>query len=229
MADRPPSEPDPDDDLDDEDDFEESYLGESRRMALGVRMFTVALLFAMAGLVVYLILNILYPDEFATPSWIGATAPKDREAGLAREQNLSAFALGGIRLGMTPEDARRLYPSLALTPAADGGQTGSFRHHDGDYSVSFHGPERGERAFRVRSAHAFATVSYLELLTELSEKYGKPATVGCGAGAAAAAIGCTLRWTLPDVRLEAAIRTAAPPDGGTARTVLVVTATDTRP
>ena len=50
----------------------------------------------------------------------------------------------------------------------EGGTTGLFRHHDGDYRVWFHGPERGERAYRIRSQHAYPTISYVELLAELA-------------------------------------------------------------
>ena len=66
-------------------------------------------------------------------------------------------------------------------------------------------------------------VSYLELLTELSGKYGKPAEDEI------IAIQCTLRWEMKGVLIEALIRTAVPEGGLDPQTLLAVTATDTRP
>jgi len=70
-------------------------------------------------------------------------------------------------------------------------------------------------------------VSYLELLTELSGKYVKPAESGCRAEDEIIAIQCTLRWEMKGVLIEALIRTAVPEGGQDAQTLLA--ATDTRP
>ena len=70
-------------------------------------------------------------------------------------------------------------------------------------------------------------VSYLELLTQLSGKYGKPAEFGCRAEDEIIAIQCTLRWEMKGVLIEALIRTAVPEGGQDAQTLLA--ATDTRP
>ena len=72
-------------------------------------------------------------------------------------------------------------------------------------------------------------VSYLELLTELSGKYGQLAEAGCRAEDEIIAIQCTLRWEMKGVLIEALIRTAVPEGGQDAQTLLAVTATDTRP
>ncbi len=247
MADDPPIEKDPerarDDDArdsprdsgdepeyDDDDDFElDQAYADPHRMTLGMGLLYFLLLMAVTGLVGYLVLIILYPEQFGTRDWIGAKAIKERtsqeeEAAAA----LKGFQLGGIHLGISPEEARRVYPSMRLEPAPFNRQTGYFLHHDGQYQVSFRNPERGGRAFRIKSEHTYPKVSYLELLTELSGKYGKPVKSGCGAEDEIIAIQCTLRWKMKGVLLEALIRTAVPEGGQDAQTLLAVTATDTR-
>ena len=72
-------------------------------------------------------------------------------------------------------------------------------------------------------------VSYLELLTELSGKYGKLAESGCRAEDEIIAIQCTLRWEMKGVLIKALIRTAVPEGGLVAKTLLAVTVTDIRP
>ena len=216
---------------DDDDDFEldESYA-DLHRMTIGMRLLYFLLLMVITAMVGYLILIILYPDQFGTRDWIGAKSPKERTSQEeAARAALKGFELGGIHLGISPADALRIYPSMRLEPAPYRRQTGTFLHHDGQYQVSFRSPDRGGRAFRVKSEHIYAKVSYLELLTELSGKYGKPAESGCGALDEAIAIQCTLRWKMKGVFLEALIRTFVPEGGQDAQTLLAVTATDTRP
>ena len=216
---------------DDEDDFElDPSYADPHRMTLGMRFLYFLLLMVIAGLVGYLVLIILYPEQFAARDWIGAKSTKERagqdETAAAA---LMGFQLGGIPLGISPEEARRVYPSMRLEPAPYSRQTGYFLHHNGQYQVSFRNPEHGGRAFRVKSEHTYPKVSYLELLTELSGKYGKPVKSGCGAEDETIAIRCTLRWKMKGVLVEALIRTAVPAGGQDAQTLLAVTATDTRP
>ena len=45
------------------------------------------------------------------------------------------------------------YDRMRLEPAPYRRQTGYFLHHDGQYQVSFRSPERGGRAFRIKSEH----------------------------------------------------------------------------
>lgn len=215
---------------DDDDDFElDQAYADPNRMTLGMRLGYFLLLMVIAGMVGYLILIILYPEQFGTRDWIGAKSTKERTS---QEEKAAAalkgFQLGGIHLGISPEEARRIYPSMRLEPAPYNRQTGYFLHHNGQYQVSFRNPERGGRAFRVKSEHTYPKVSYLELLTELSGKYGKPVKSGCGAVDEAIAIQCTLRWKMKGVLIEALIRTAVPESGQDAQTLLAVTATDTR-
>ena len=216
---------------DDDDDFElDRVYADPHRMTLGMRLLYLLLLMAIAGMVGYLILIILYPEQYATRDWIGAKTTKERTS---QEEEAAAvlkgFQLGGIHLGISPEEARRVYPSMRLEPAPYNRQTGYFLHHNGQYQITFRNPERGGRAFRVKSEHTYQKVSYLELLTELSGKYGKPVKSGCGAEDETMAIQCTLRWKMKGVLLEALIRTAVPEGGQDAQTLLAVTATDTRP
>ena len=215
---------------DDDDDFEQDQAyADPHRMTLGMRWGYFLLLMVIAGMVGYLILIVLYPEQFAARDWIGAKSTKERtsqeEAAAAA---LKGFQLGGIHLGISPADALRVYPSMRLEPAPYRRQTGYFLHHDGQYQVSFRSPERGGRVFRVKSEHTYPNVSYLELLTELSGKYGKPVKSGCGAEDEIIAIQCTLRWKMKGVLIEALIRTAVPEGGQDAQTLLAVTATDTR-
>ena len=221
--------PAPDPDLD--DDFTEDDLSpDSARMTFWIRIVYAALFLVVAGMVTYLVLVILYPEQFAKTSWIGAKPSSKEAAGGGKP---AGFGLGGIVLSMTPADVKAIYPETRLATLPEGGTTGLFRHHDGDYRVWFHGPERGERAYRIRSQHAYPTISYVELLAELANKYGPPDGSNCGAEQGTIAIGCRLQWALPDAALDAQIRTAAPPAGaapGTAAvTTLIVTATDLRP
>ncbi len=217
-------------DYDDDDDFEiDQAYADPHRMTLTMRLLYVILLMVIAGMVGYLVLIIIYPEQFAARDWIGAMAIKERTS---QEEEpaaaLMGFQLGGIHLGISPEAARRVYPSMRLEPAPYRRQTGYFLHHNGQYQVSFRNPERGGRAFRIKSEHTYPKVSYLELLTELSGKYGKPVKSGCGTEDEIIAIQCTLRWKMKDVLVEALIRTAVPEGGRDAQTLLAVTATDTR-
>ena len=137
--------------------------------------------------------------------------------------------MGGIHLGISAEEAGRVYPSMRLEPAPYRRQTGYFLHHDCQCQVSFRSPERGGRAFLVKSEHTYPKVSYLELLTELSGKYGKLAESGCRAEDEIINIQCTLRWEMKGLLIKALIRTAVPEGGLVAETLLAVTVTDIRP
>lgn len=215
-------------DFEDEPDFHEAF-GDPNKMTLTMRVSFTLLLLGVAGMVAYLALVILYPDQFASRQWIGATADKrmDKVAGV--QALTRGFELGGIHLGIPPSEARRRYPSLRLEPDPGGGQKGFFLHHDGEYQVSFKGLEQGERAYRIQSRHEFAKISYLELLAELSGRYGQPAGSGCRAAEKAVAMQCNLFWKMEGVRLTAEIKTSVSESGDGARTLLTVIATDVRP
>ena len=218
------------DGLDFEDDFSDQYLSDSSGMNNWIRLLMVLFFMTVTGLAGYLILTILYPDQFASPSWIGATALKKSTKSGTQSFQRKGFLLGGIRLGMTPSQTRVVYPTAQLEPTPNSdGQTGFFVHHDGEYTIYFLGPNKGDRAFRIRSQHSYPKVSYLELLSELSERYGKPTKANCESEEKAIAIQCTLNWKMMDVELDALIRTEAPEGQGEAQTMLRVTATDIRP
>lgn len=222
----PDRNPEPDDDFLDDD-----LASDPARMTLGMKVVYFLLFFVVAIMVGYLILIILYPERFAQPAWIGATpASKEQAAG---RRTPTGFGMAGIVLSMTPADIRAIYPDTRFEAVHGGGLTGLFRHHDGDYQVWFRGSDKGERSYRIQSRHAYAKISYAELLAELGNKFGSPEVSSCGAEAGTIAIRCALRWQMPDVALDASIRTAAPPAGaagGTAATTTVtITATDLRP
>jgi len=216
-------------DAKDDSELDEDFLAaEPHRMTLGMRLMYIVLLLVVAGMVGYLVLIILFPEQFASPSWIGAKGPKQTTAAGAAKID-KGFELGGVWLGITPDQARAIYPTTRFEAAADGGRTGTFPHHDGEYQVSFHGADKGERAHRIASQHVFREASYVDLLSDLAGKYGKPRASACTAEEGSSGIQCSLQWERSDVALDALIRTAAPPGGGEARTTLTVTATDLRP
>lgn len=218
------------DDPDFEDDFTDQYLSDPSGMTVWIRLLMFLFFVTIMGMVGYLVLTILYPDQFGSPSWIGATSIKKPGQSGAESFQRKGFLLGGIRLGMTPAQTRAVYPTVQLEPDPNSdGQTGFFLHHDGEYTISFHGPIKGDRAFRIRSRHSYPKVSYLELLSELSGRYGKPTKADCESEEKAIAIQCTLNWKMRDVELDALIRTEAPEGPGEAQTMLRVTATDIRP
>ena len=74
----------------------------------------------------------------------------------------------------------------------------------------------------------FPRVSYLELLTEVSGRYGKSTGSDCSTPGDTFAILCRLHWKMKGVRLNVEIRTSVSESGNEARTSLRVTATDIR-
>ncbi len=212
------------DDIEDFDDDDLESFDDLNKMTLGMRVVSVLTFLGVAAMVGYLILLVIYPDRFSPQDWIGASSEKQAGA-LAR---LKGFQLGGVTLGMTTDETRRVYPSLRLEPAPNGEQTGLFRHHEGDYQVFFRGSDRGGLAYRIQSLYYFPRVSYLELLTEITGRYGKPTGSDCGTPGDTIAILCRLHWKMKGVKLDAEIRTSVSESGNEARTALRVTATDTR-
>ncbi len=209
---------------DDDDDLDLESFDDINKMTLGMRVVSFLTLLGVAGMVGYLILLVLYPERFSPQDWIGASSEK--QAGSL--VTLKGFQLGNVTLGMTADEVRRVYPSLRLEAAPNGEPTGLFRHHEGDYQVFFRDSDRGGRAYRIQSLHYFPRVSYLELLTEITGRYGKPTGSDCGTPADTIAILCRLHWKMKGVRLNVEIRTSVSESGNEARTSLRVTATDTR-
>lgn len=221
-----------DDDLDDDIDLEDFGIDPLYgKMTWGMRLVYFLMLVGVAALIGYLILIIVFPDQFSPRDWIGSAAPETE----GEQVRLKGFQLGGVYLGVTPDEVRRDYPSLRLEPNPNAGlndkthQFGRFFHHEGEYQISFLGPTRGNRAFKVRSLHTFQKLSYLELLTELSGRYGKPGRSECQASETDIGIQCILYWRTKDTLLNAQINTIAPKEGGEAKTTLEVTAKDIRP
>lgn len=217
-----------DDDVD-LDDFDIDPL--HMKMTWGMRLVYFLMLVGIVAMVGYLILIILFPDQFGTRDWIGSTAPETE----GKRARLKGFQLGGVYLGVTPDEVRLDYPSLRLEPNPNAGlndktyQFGNFFHHEGEYQISFLGPKRGNRAFEIRSLHTYQKVSYLELLTELSGRYGKPGKAECQASETDIGIQCILFWRTKETLLNAQINTIAPNGGGEAKTTLELTAKDIRP
>jgi hypothetical protein len=211
-------------DLDDDDLDLEASTDDINKMTIGMRVVSFLTFLGMAAMVGYLILLVLYPERFGAPDWIGTSTEKPASA-LARPMG---FQLGNVTLGLTTDEVLRVYPSLRLEAAPNGEQTGLFRHHEGDYQVFFREPDRGGRAYRIQSLHYFPRASYLELLTEVSGRYGKPTGSDCGTPGDTFAILCRLHWKMKGVRLNVEIRTSVSESGNEARTSLRVTATDIR-
>lgn len=220
---------DPDEDLKYSDDpaFEETF-GDPSGMTLGMKAITTLLIIAIIVMVGYLVLLVLYPEQYGSDKWIGEGVAK-KVAGTESGAPLKGFELGGIHLGLPADEAVKVYPSLGFTPHPEGGRIGTYRHHEGDYRVLFHGLEKNTRAWRIESRHVFTKISYLELLGELSQRYGQPTRSGCGAEEKIISIECKLFWQYPAVSLTAQIKTTVSDDGNQASTALVVTAIDLRP
>lgn len=221
-------------DSDDLDDFE--FEGDYGKTTALMKFGYVILLAGMAFMIGYLVLIVIYPDRFATQDWIGGKSKKKEAVSIEVDLTLiKSFQIGGLRLGYTPEEARRAFPSIRLTatpsfgPSDRGAQIGYYRHHDGDYQAFFRGPEKGNRLFKVESRHTYSEISYLELLTELSGRYGKPQKSDCGPLEGEIGIRCELYWRMSETLLKARILTAAPKGGGDSVTELFVQARDTRP
>lgn len=223
------------DDEDDYDDFSDLEMGsEYDRMTIGMRLMYFLLILGIFVMVGYLVLIVLFPDKFGSREWIGTNVEKEAKQQGPGLADIKSFKMGGIHMGVTPDQAKKVYSSMLLEPNPNAGpnsptqQTGRFEHHGGDYEVSFRGPERGNRAYIVRSVHAYPKISYLELLTELSNRFGKPGKSDCGASEKVIGIECKLYWRTGQTLINAEIVTAAP-KSGEAKTTLTVTARDTRP
>ncbi len=219
--------------LEDEPGYAEFELdetfGDPNKMTTGMRVMFTLLMIGVTGMVLYLVLLILYPDQFSSKDWIGANGDKKIYASAEARAWALGFELGGIKLGMSAAETKHIYPSLRLEPGAGGGQKGFFAHHDGEYQVSFKSLEQGARAYLVQSKHVFPKVSYLNLLSELSGRYGQPTGSESIAAEIEISIQCNLFWKITGVRLTAEIKTSASKSGGDAQTLLRVTATDIRP
>jgi hypothetical protein len=221
---------DPDEDLafTDDLDFEETF-GDPSGMTLGMKIATTLMILVAVVMVVYLVLLVLYPERYGPEDWIGAKAPKQAGAKAPSLEALKGFELGGIQLGLPADEAFKVYPSMQFTPNPKGGRIGAYQYHEGQFQVFFHGLEKSGRAYRIESRHVFTKISYLELLTELSQRYGQPSKSECGAGDEIIAIECHLVWTYPTFGLSANIKTTVSDDGSRASTALRVIAIDIRP
>lgn len=207
--------------------FEETF-GDPSGMTLGMKAVTTLVIIAAIIMVGYLILLVIYPDQFGPEDWIGAEGAK-KTARTETMGPLKGFELGGIHLGLPADEALKVYPSMAFQPNPGGGRIGAYRHHEGEYRVLFHGLEKSTRAWRIDSRHVFTKISYLELLGDLSQRYGQPTQSGCGAEERIIAIQCELFWQYPTFSLSARIKTTVSDDGTRASTALAVTAIDLRP
>ena len=208
--------------------FVEAF-GDPSAMTPGMRIVTALVLFAVIAMVGYLVLLVLYPDQYGPEDWIGAGSFKPAGVEAPPMAELKGFELGGIHLGLPADEAFKVYPSMRFTPNPKGGRIGAYRHHEGQYRVFFHGLEKNGRAYRIESRHVFAKISYLELLTELSQRYGQPTGSECGTEQKTIAIECHLVWAYPTVGLSANIKTTVSEDDNRASTALSVTAIDIRP
>jgi len=233
-AKKPDKTPDPTDDDDDLDDFllESAYGKISIWMRLGYFLLVVGI----AAMVGYLVLLVVFPEKFSSQDWIGEKS-QNKKTGTSIAVDLTllkSFKIGGLRMSFTPEEAQRTFPSLTLTanpnfgPSDHVAQFGHYRHHDGDYQVFFHGPKQGNRLFKVESRHVYSKISYLELLTELNGRYGKPQKSVCGAQEKGIGISCELYWRMSETLVSAKILTTAPKGGGPSVTELFIQARDIR-
>lgn len=102
--------------------------------------------------------------------------------------------LGGVTLGMTPADIRRLHPNLALTAAATGESLGTFVFRGVAYTVWFLGRDGGEKAFRIRADETFPTFTEAHFQARFAEIFGRPATSECTRSTVSGVDECRFRW-----------------------------------
>ncbi len=102
--------------------------------------------------------------------------------------------LGGVTLGMTPADVRRLHPNLALTAADTGESRGTFVFHGVAYTVWFLGRDGGEKAFRIRADETFPTFTEADFQARFAEIFGRPVTSECTRSTLSGVDKCRFRW-----------------------------------
>ena len=221
---------DPDENLQFSDDlaFEETFGAPAGATAV-TKMISTLVVLAVIAMVGYLVLLVIYPDEFGSENWIGVAAVKKPGTSGEAEILLRGFELGGIQLGTPADKVHKLYPEMRFTPHPKGGRIGTFLHHEGEYRVFFHGLEKNVRSWRIESRHVYTKISYLELLSELSQRYGQPTGSDCDAGVQVIAIECDLVWSYPAFNLSAQIKTTVSEDANQASTSLGIIAIDLRP
>ena len=221
--------PDLNEDLEFSDDlaFEETF-GDPSGMTTGMKAVTALVGTGFIVMIVYLVLLVLYPDEYGAEDWIGSEGSQ-KAAQNRSSASLKGFELGGIHLGLAADEALKVYPDMTFKPNPGARRIGTYRHQDGDYRVLFHGLEINTRAWRIDFLHEFTKIFYLDLLTELSQRYGQPSRSGCGAEGRIIAIECELIWQYPTFSLTARIKTTVSDDGDRASTALAITALDLRP
>ncbi len=135
--------------------------------------------------------------------------------------------LAGVTLAMTPADARRLHPTLALTPAETGETTGTFVFRGIPYSVWFLSRDNGEKAFRIRADEVLPAFTEADFQARFAQKFGRPATSECVRRKISSADECRFRWWPSDgASLNVAIAQVKTSAGRT-RTTLTTVLADT--
>ena len=88
--------------------------------------------------------------------------------------NIPAFRLSGIALGMTPIEVGSVHPSISMSGPPRSRQTGRLKIANGDYSVSFMGPEAGRKSYRIHYTETFRNFSESEVQQRLDKKFAPP-------------------------------------------------------
>ena len=122
-------------------------------------------------------------------------------------KTIPVFRLSGIQLGMTPIEVGSVHPSIHMSGPPAARQTGRFKVGNGDYLVSFMGPQAGRKSFRIHYQETFSDFSKMEIHDRLKEKFGPPAVNRCASETAITGWVCRLRWLMPgSVVLDAQTR-----------------------
>lgn len=106
------------------------------------------------------------------------------------------FSVGAMSLGLTPEAVAARHPDLELRSGPKGRSYGTFTAGGTSYTVSFLGPERGRRAYRMQYRRILADDSEVEFIEDFAEHFDAPPTRRCGSPGTAAP--CRYHWNLDD-------------------------------
>ncbi|NQU58286.1 MAG: hypothetical protein HQ513_13700 [Rhodospirillales bacterium] len=116
-----------------------------------------------------------------------------RKMFLAKDKANSAFKLGGVSLGMSPETVRKKHPNLDLSSLGRSEAAATFKFEGAHYTVWFVNINGQEKAYRMRYDQSFTTRTEEEILDSIGDEHGKPGTSECSK-AGDLARKCNFQW-----------------------------------
>lgn len=177
-------------------------------------------LWALAGIVA--LLALVSSISFALYRPAGNAALAWRSLGLVVHPE-TGFEIGGVAFGMTPSRVRRLHPDSRSGADAFGRTVMSFTHDGTDYTVWFLDQKNAQLAYRIRLVRVLPSAQENDVLDELGNRFGRPATGDCATSIVSKTRDCTYTWRVADVAVSALIQ-PPPPVGPTDSVALRLTA-----